>query len=290
MTDWYYHAPATGHRVGPLALDQLRRHHRDGRIPSDALLWRDGMAEWQPLQQLSAELQLDAGSADSASSTGDGERSPYAPPDAALLHEQAVHADAEVVYAGFWKRFAALMIDTLVVSMAYYALVAVGAFAGLATASTVDPGTLGIAMIGLVYLIYPLLSGLYFVLLESSSAQATLGKMAVGIKVADRDGRRLGRLHALGRWVSHVLCYFTLYIGYLMAAFTDRKRGLHDMVAGTLVADRWAWTATPERQRRELGAVTIIVLVLGLGLMLIYLAVILAIALPAYQDYVQRAA
>ena len=64
-----------------------------------------------------------------------------------------------------------------------------------------------------------------------------------------------------------------LGIGYIMAAFTDRKRALHDMLAGTLVVDRWAFTSQPERQRHELGTVTIVVLVLSAVLIVVYFAV-----------------
>ena len=53
------------------------------------------------------------------------------------------------------------------------------------------------------------------------------------------------------------LSYLTLYIGFLMAAFTERKQALHDMVAGTLVVDRWAYTEHPELQRRGLGGCVI---------------------------------
>ena len=51
--------------------------------------------------------------------------------------------------------------------------------------------------------------------------------------------------------------------GYLMAAFTQRKQALHDLICGTLVVDKWAYTHHPERQRRELGTITWVILVLG---------------------------
>ena len=75
----------------------------------------------------------------------------------------------------------------------------------------------------------------YFVFMHSSSKQATLGKMAMGLKVTDLDGERIGVgksfLRTIGSFVSAVL----LMVGYLMVAFTERKQGLHDKIAGTLV-------------------------------------------------------
>ncbi|MEH6421108.1 pilin [Pseudomonas sp. CGJS7] len=58
MTNWYYHDPAQG-RVGPIDADAIRGHFRAGRIGRDTLLWREGLREWQPLERLSAELELD---------------------------------------------------------------------------------------------------------------------------------------------------------------------------------------------------------------------------------------
>ena len=309
MTDWYYHLPGQG-RVGPLDADDVRDAYRDGRVQRDTLAWHVGARDWQPLDRFSEALGLDEMAppvsnpppvpSTPAATAGEAldRVSPYAPPRAVLSEASDYHPDAagDIVYAGFWKRFAALMIDALVVTVAYYVVLIAavivfgvgmsGLFSGNSPAS---PGTIAVLMM-LIYLSFPVLSGLYYVGMESSSTQATLGKMAVGIKVADDAGRRLGRGKAFGRWASHLLCYLTLYVGYVMAAFTDRKRGLHDMVAGTLVVDRWAYTGNPERQQRGLGTVAIVVLILGLLAMVAYIGIMAAIAVPAYQEYVRRAA
>ena len=71
-----------------------------------------------------------------------------------------------------------------------------------------------------------------------SAKQATLGKMAVGIYVTNERGERIGFGRATARYVASILSALILGIGYLMVAFTDRKQGLHDMIAGTLVFKR----------------------------------------------------
>jgi len=227
---------------------------------------------------------------------GIGQDALYAPPTAVVEDlDGRHHAGDVVVYAGFWRRAAALIIDWFLVGVVYYAIVIGGMLAlgiGLGNLVGTDeagPGAMG-GLLALLYLTYPVISGLYFAGMESSGNQATLGKMAVGIKVTDATGHRLAVGQSRGRWLSHILCYVTVYIGYIMAGFTERKRGLHDIVAGTLVVDRWAFTSEPERQRNGLGPVAIVVLVLGALLLVAYVAVMLAIALPAYNDYVQRAA
>src|SRR5690554_2536333 len=212
------------------------------------------------------------------------------------MHD-AQHTE-DIVHAGFWRRWIALIIDQLILGVGFYATafavaILVGIAGGMDWLDTLDSGdpepVVAIAYIGFM-LLYYVAAALYFSLFESSRHQATPGKMALGIKVVDRHGQRLSFGHALGRWVSAALSYLTLYIGFLMAAFTDRKRALHDMVAGTLVVDRWAFTDHPELQKRELGGCLIVFIIAILLMVLLTIAAILAaIALPAYQDYVQRA-
>ena len=230
-------------------------------------------------------------------SPAEGQGSLYAPPTAMVEDVgDGFRAGDRVVYAGFWRRAAALFIDSMLVGIAYYAIVIVGmlvigigSLGALENLDSLGGGAIG-GIIAVIYLAYPIVSALYYVGMESSGTQATLGKMAVGIKVTDGDGRRLSRGRTLGRWASHLLCYLTIYIGYIMAGFTERKRGLHDMVASTLVVDRWAFTHDPGRQRDGLGTVAIIVLILGALLIVAYIAIMLAIAIPAYQTYIERAA
>jgi uncharacterized RDD family membrane protein YckC len=71
--------------------------------------------------------------------------------------------------------------------------------------------------------------------MESSSWQATLGKKALGMEVTDMEGRRIGFGRATGRTFGKIISAFILYIGFLMAAFTEKKQALHDMIAGCLV-------------------------------------------------------
>ena len=77
-------------------------------------------------------------------------------------------------------------------------------------------------------------SWLYEAFMESSSYQATLGKMIFGMKVTDLNGNRISFERATGRHFAKILSSI-LGIGYIMVGFTERKQGLHDLLAGTLV-------------------------------------------------------
>nr|WP_175429093.1 RDD family protein [Lysobacter enzymogenes] len=199
-----------------------------------------------------------------------GADSPYAAPRAAVAENSQVVLGQPVTAAGFWRRLAAYLIDSTLVGTLYYAVATVlfiGVFmVGIAGDSGrwLEGGaTLSAVVTAISTLSYVLISACYYAGMESSSMQATLGKLAVGIKVVDADGARLGRGRALARWAASIASWLTLGVGFLMAAFTERKRGLHDLLARTQVVDRWAYTARPELQRDELGVVTWVVLVLG---------------------------
>ncbi|MCY7409592.1 MAG: RDD family protein, partial [Chitinophagales bacterium] len=79
------------------------------------------------------------------------------------------------------------------------------------------------------------LNWLYYAFMESSTKQATLGKMALNIKVTDMQGNRITFLNATGRYFGKIISSLIMGIGYIMAGFTEKKQALHDIVAGTLV-------------------------------------------------------
>ena len=68
---------------------------------------------------------------------------------------------------------------------------------------------------------------LYYAIMESSKPQATIGKMALGTKVTTLGGERIGFGRASGRYFGKIVSGLTLGIGYLMAAFTERRQALH---------------------------------------------------------------
>lgn len=278
---WYY-VDQQQQRQGPVAAETIREAYRTRQLDGESLVWREGMSQWQPLRQFELEFDLEDEPASLVMPPPMAEAtavpsSPYAPPMAPVASSDYDGQATDIVYAGFWRRAAALCVDGLIVATVNYALFFVlilVAGAGSAFAMNRDPGQLDPASMALVFGIYiigPIVSALYFVLQESSEAQATLGKRLLGIKVTDAQGRRLGRGHALGRWVSHLICYVTLYIGYVVAAFTQRKQGLHDMVAGTLVVDQYAYTDRPDLQKRELGGCLVAFIVVFFAFILLSL-------------------
>ncbi len=278
MTDaiWYY-IDSTGAQVGPVTAQAVRDALQGHVASPSSMAWREGLPGWLPLAQFAEEFGLPP--------------APPGPPPAPVFGVaggnpagQANAAGARVVPAGFLRRWAALFLDGLIL---FIPLVAIGVVLVLAFGIKVEDQTSGPGVAdALIYLLYFICAPIYYAGMESSSWQATLGKRALGIKVTDLQGRRLSFGHALGRWFAAALSYLTLYIGFLMAAVTERKRALHDFVAGTEVVDKWAYTDQPERQKEGLSGCLVVFLIAML--MVPVIAILAAIAISQYQDYVIR--
>ena len=136
-------------------------------------------------------------------------------------------------YADFVKRVAASLIDGVVTWVVGYAIGHALEVANVATKRN-DPAALAI----LKYVIVLLVGWLYAAGMESTSAQGTLGKMALGLKVTDLEGNKVGFGRATGRHFCKLLSSLTLLAGFLMAAFTEKKQALHDILAGCLVVNK----------------------------------------------------
>jgi hypothetical protein len=130
---------------------------------------------------------------------------------------------------------------------------------------------------------------LYAALFESSAMQATPGKKAIGLKVTDLQGNRISFGRATGRYFAEWITGMTLFVGYVMVAFTQKRQSLHDMIAGTVVVPAGAEpaeivNAPPAKPMSPWGIAGIFLLAF-----VPILGIIAAIAIPAYADYTIRA-
>jgi uncharacterized RDD family membrane protein YckC len=142
-----------------------------------------------------------------------------------------------VRYGGFWMRFVAAVIDGILVSLVILPVrLMIGVFIGAAGSVVSMPG-FGVGIVtGIVgAAIFFGANWIYEAAMESSSKQATIGKMALGLKVTDLAGGRISFARATGRHFAKIISKIILLIGYVMAGFTQRKQALHDIIAGTLV-------------------------------------------------------
>ena len=164
-------------------------------------------------------------------------------------------------YGGFWNRFVAFFIDGIIISMAADNLgVVLEGFYRAAGGTSEGAGDLGF-FLGLI------LGWLYYAIMESSAKQATLGKIAMGLVVTDKRDNRLTFGRATARYFAKWLSGIILMIGYIIAAFTEKKEALHDMIAGTIVY---------QRRPSKAGGIIAVVLASFIGLIFL-LSILIAI-------------
>ena len=142
-----------------------------------------------------------------------------------ILDDQ--HQSRQLNYAGFWIRVGAYLIDCVVL-MVGQILLFIPSGVGMESESL--PTSFWISYFALVAF-----GILYFVLMESSKYQGTLGKLAFGLKVGNEDGTQISFSKALGRYFAKIVSALILLIGFIMVAFDKKKQGLHDKMANTIV-------------------------------------------------------
>ena len=137
--------------------------------------------------------------------------------------------------AGFWIRFVAWLIDYILCQIVLFPVgVVIGVvFAGIASSSRNE----ALAPLGSLMSFVISLGATWFyeAWMTSSAKQATLGKMALGLQVIDEGSQRISFARATGRYFAKIISAIILCFGYFMAGWTDRKRALHDIMAGTYV-------------------------------------------------------
>jgi uncharacterized RDD family membrane protein YckC len=157
-------------------------------------------------------------------------------------------------YAGFWLRFVAWFIDSLILGvLEWFIIVPILATIGFASnfsysdlQNVEDISSLvaiGSALIGLAWVVNRAILILYHSVLESSKFQGSIGKMALQLIVTDVNGQKLDFGKAFVRNLCKLISNITLAIGYIVAGFTDKKQALHDIIAGTLVVKKSSGTS-----------------------------------------------
>ena len=172
-----------------------------------------------------------------------------APLAAGVMSYPAYAAIRRAEYAGFWERVLAFLIDNVVVCVGIVVIVIPLFFlTGLGAVLTriaqdEDLGDAGFFLIIGMFLVAAtaslLVTWLYHALMESSAWQATVGKRALGLVVTDMTGQRVSFGRSSGRHFGKIITNLVpAFLGFLMAAFTEKRQALHDMMAGCLVLRR----------------------------------------------------
>jgi uncharacterized RDD family membrane protein YckC len=255
---WYY--SVSQQRLGPVSDTELAALVANGTITPDTQVWREGMAGWLPYSQACGPGSNE--DPDHAICAVSGQRYPksqmlqyegrwvsaeHRDVFFQRLREGMIPAAADTMpgpygYGGFWIRFGARFIDGILLTVVgqvtngLLGILFYSRFVWVGQPAQPDPKALPLYF---TYVAITMLAGVgiglgyewYFL----AKHQATLGKMALGLKVVRADGSRLSSGRIIGRYFSTIVSQITLCIGYMMAGWDDEKRALHDRICDTRV-------------------------------------------------------
>lgn len=253
---WYY--ADQGRQLGPVEESALDDLVRSGSVRDDTLVWREGMGTWAthraargptpaatavppPLNEMRycAECGRPFG-LDRLVFIG------AAPICAACkpIFLQRVREGGQTLgalhYAGFWIRLVALMIDGILLAVVANLIEIPLALRFIPPPPSADPAvalrqlSASLGLIGIQTLISLAIACAYETYFVSTRG-ATIGKMALNLKIVRADGSAVSRGLSFGRYFARWISQFTLGIGYIMAGFDDQKRALHDRICETRV-------------------------------------------------------
>jgi len=245
--DWFYVENQS--RVGPVSEAEFTRLVGVGTIRRETLVWRAGMKEWQPYGSLLPPTPPTSptgagGPAGSMPGAGPAAAGADAAPGAAGATFSAPSATMSPVrpvttlrYAGFWIRFLARIVDGLILGLVNFVVtmpLGIASFGFLTGTPDLSDIASMVGMILLATTIKVAIAGVYEITLTTMKG-ATLGKMALGLKVVRPDGSGISAGRSAGRFFGTWLSGVILCIGYIIAAFDDEKRSLHDRLCDTRV-------------------------------------------------------
>jgi uncharacterized RDD family membrane protein YckC len=225
-----------------------------GEIRGDTLAHTEGLANWLPVRQVLAQISAKGAATPFPAAPNYMQPNAYAIDMAVPTHR----------YAGFFQRFAAYIVDNLIVGL-LSTLLALICFVPAIAVVLLHPGLFqqlqdqsnnggdNSQTSPVVLLVFFLFYGgffvaalgsiavnwLYHAFLDSGKNEGTWGKQMMGIHVTDLRGNRISFMRATGRHFARIfLTNATCAIGYLIALFVDKKQTLHDLVASTIVIER----------------------------------------------------
>jgi len=198
-----------GKKIGPYSLEQINHQLAAGELSPVDLGWSETSPGWKPIVSFTGVI-MPGGASSTAASLN------IATPITIGLPE----------YAGFWIRAVAFLVDIVIITV--FGLVIASIFKRSPN-EWLTPSLLGALLQVLLFVIY-------WPALWASRMQATAGQRMLGLRVVDAaTGGGISITQGLRRVAGIIFSGLLLGAGLIMAGFTERKRGLHDMIAGTCV-------------------------------------------------------
>jgi uncharacterized RDD family membrane protein YckC len=245
--NWYY--VKDNAQAGPVDHATLDGLFRAGTISDGTLVWSPGMETWRPYSEVRpgqppALIGNEAVCAECGKTFDKAKMIQHGgawvcpvcnPVFLQKLSQGIGPVTGPMRYAGFWIRFAAKLMDGIIMSVLLVVpMLAIMASTGAFENPSEGPSDTAVVIQLVFQIIYFVVYGAYSIFFIGTYG-ATLGKMACKIKVVDATGAKIGYGRATGRFFAEILSGLIFYIGYIMVAFDNEKRALHDRLCKTRV-------------------------------------------------------
>jgi uncharacterized RDD family membrane protein YckC len=245
---------------GPVTDADLDTLVRTGKVGQDTLVWHEGLAEWLPYGQikggppLAAHLRVAGPVSAPPGQVLCAECGKPFPPEEVIRHgdqyicaackplflqklKEGVAVQAPLNYAGFWIRFCAYFIDSILMQIVLLPLsFAIRAVVGAPISPFQQvPANHGVVLASLINspLSLALMAAYYTFFVGKYGA--TPGKMATNLRVVNPDGSPVGYGKACGRYFCYIVSSLICLVGFMMAGWDPEKRALHDRICSTRV-------------------------------------------------------
>ena len=272
-----------GQQFGPFSIEEAQGYILEGRFGAQDLGWIDGMQEWLSVAQI-PQLRTAAAPTTSPSSISPSSVSPSsastpyaaptmpAPPPAYSPYAAPVYPGqlnqgvaaakdlSQSEYAGFWRRAAALMIDTFIVTIVVYFLMFVlmllfGLGMGASGMTGLGSNSATANAFAVAAVAFPaLLTISYYALFNASSNMATPGKMAAGLVVVNTQAQRISFAQACLREFVKLIGTWFFLLTFVTQPISARRQAIHDFASTTVVL----------RQRPDAGMPSVLVWLINL--------------------------
>ncbi len=146
-----------------------------------------------------------------------------------------------IKYAGFWRRFLSFIIDNIILFIVNGIIGIIINIITVFLLTYLERSPQNILMVSTImgFVNGIIINWLYFTMFESSYLQATPGKIAIGIIVSDYERQQISFARANARYWGKIISSVILMAGFIMAAFTNKKQALHDIMTGCLVIKKY---------------------------------------------------
>jgi uncharacterized RDD family membrane protein YckC len=159
-------------------------------------------------------------------------------------------------FAGFTSRLVAMIMDTVILVLAYVGLtwfiavsvkiLPIGRVFGFSLSALLgQEGSGQLVSTGTVIAVFTLSTIVYYVFFWTITGQ-TLGMILMGLRVVTIEGRRLTAWRAIIRFIGYIIAALPFCLGFAWILVDNRRQGWHDKIAGTYVA--YIWAAKPDER------------------------------------------